>query len=314
MRSAHSLCIGLLVSCAWAFPARALVINPTFDSSITSLPNAASIQSAFTYAAGQYETRFSDPISINIIVSADPAFAGGESIITPDFYNDYAPVYNALAADAKSAADQTLMSHLTSTAPFGGIFAMTPAQEKALGLLPGDGSDSDGQIVFGTGIAYTFDPAHRAVPGEVDFIGVAEHEISEVMGRIADVNLDGFYTPLDLMRFSAPGQPNLDASAPGAYFSIDGGVTKLNTFFSYDGSGADLGDWTGLTRDAFNGFLDIGAVDDLSAVDLTEMDVLGYDPVPEPSSLLLLTCGSLLLIRRGRTGRSAQDWIQPSAA
>ena len=305
MRSAQSFCIGVLVIFASAFPARALVINPTFDSSIASLPNAAALESAFSYAAGQFESRFSDPISINVTVSADPTFAGGESILSPDMYSDYAPVYNALVADAKSAADQTLLSNLTSTAPFNGTFGITPAEEKALGLLPGDRPDSDGQIVFGTAIPYTFDPAHRAVTGEADFIGVAEHEISEVMGRIADVNLDAFYTPLDLMRFIAPGQPNLDPSAPGAYFSIDGGVTKLNTFYYYDGSGADLGDWIGLTPDAFNAFLDTGAQDDLSPADLTEMDVLGYDPVPEPAGLPLLACGLLLLARRRRAGRSA---------
>lgn len=308
MRSAQSFCIAVFVIFAFAFPARALVINPTFDSSITSLPNAASLESAFTYAAGQYESRFSDPMSINVTVSANPTLSGGESIVALDNY-DYAPVYNALVADAKSASDQTLLSNLSATAPFGGIFKMTPGEEKALGLLPGDRPDNDGQIVFGTEYPDTYDPAHRAVPGEADFIGVAEHEISEVMGRVADVNLAGFYEPLDLMRFSAPGQRSLDASAPGAYFSIDDGVTKLNTFSSWDGSGADLADWVGPLPDAFNAFVGTGVVNDLSPADLTEMDVLGYDPVPEPAGLPLLACSLLLLARRRRAGRSAQDVV-----
>ena len=52
-----------------------------------------------------------------------------------------------------------------------------------MGVLPNDLSN-DGTFTFGGGFSYTYDPNNRAVAGKFDFIGVAMHEISEIMGRI----------------------------------------------------------------------------------------------------------------------------------
>jgi hypothetical protein len=148
-------------------------------------------------------------------------------------------------------------------------------------------------------------------------MGVAQHEVSEILGRTAD--LGTFYSalePLDLFRYSAR---NTRALTPGngQYFSIDSGVTNLNTFNGL--ANGDLGDWAGYTIDAFNAASRPGVLLPISSADIIALDVIGYDvrrglatsgtspaggvvasspssqlePVPEPGSLALLTAALL---------------------
>ncbi len=66
-------------------------------------------------------------------------------------------------------------------------------------------------------LTYTFDPNNRGTGG-FDFIGVAEHELSEIMGRLPGLGNDfgltdgPLYMANDLFRYTAPGvlkpQPN----------------------------------------------------------------------------------------------------------
>jgi hypothetical protein len=73
------------------------------------------------------------------------------------------------------------------------------------------------------------------------------------MGRFADLgSFLGSLTPLDLFRYTGPGarQLTVPAGSPCGNFSVDGGVTNINSFNC--GNGGDLGDWSGLTVDSFN--------------------------------------------------------------
>ena len=113
--------------------------------------------------------------------------------------------------------------------------------------------------------------------GENDFIGAAEHEISEVMGRYGlgqNGRKSGRYSPIDFFRYTSPGALDL-APAYGAYFSIDGGTTAINTFNGPNGG--DLSDWSGATVDSYNTGTNLGNESAVSTGDINLMDVIGYD-------------------------------------
>src|SRR5207245_1188355 len=153
------------------------------------------------------------------------------------------------------------------------------AEAKAL-RLRADDFTIDGTFTFGGGFSYTYDPANRAVAGKFDFIGVAMHEFSEIMGHIPLMgeNLTGSpdYMLMDLFHYTGAGVRGLNNGA-GRFFSIDNGTTLLKAFNNAAANGGDLQDWASGTNDAFNAFSNSSVKNDLTSVDLRVMDVIGYD-------------------------------------
>ncbi len=263
--------------------AQALTFNLSFDASTNNAP--AGFSTAFNRAISFYETTFDDPITINLDVgwgevagqNITPGFLGESSAIQPGFFQ-FAGVKSALISDAKSAADLISIANMPATDPTNGTtFKLSRANSRALGFMPGNGAGLDGSVGFDSTAAFTFDPNNRAVAGKVDFIGIAEHEISEVMGRFGlgqNGAPSGRYSPLDFFRYSSPGTLDL-MPENGAYFAINGGTTVINTFNGT--GGGDLSDWAGPTPDSYNAFVNAGVELSISAGDITEMDVIGYD-------------------------------------
>src|SRR5205814_1811126 len=125
----------------------------------------------------------------------------------------------------------------------------------------------------------------------MDFIGVAMHEFSEIMGRIPLMgeNLSGSpdYMLMDLFHYTGAGLRGLNDGA-GRFFSIDNGTTLLKAFNFPNGNGSDPQDWASGTNDCFNAFSSSSVENDLTPVDLRVMDVIGYDfasgsPTPTPT-------------------------------
>jgi hypothetical protein len=180
----------------------------------------------------------------------------------------------------------------------GGSFVFASAEAKALGLIS-DNLNTDGIFTFSNSAPYTFDPNNRAVPGAFDWIGIAEHEVSEIMGRISilgsNFGAGNSYDPNDLFRFVAPGVRNLAFGGNGNYLSIDNGnsvVPPLN-----DNPGGDMADYSGANPgDPYNAFTGPGQAHALTQADVTNLEAIGYGPsqqqaTPEPATLTLLVIG-----------------------
>jgi hypothetical protein len=286
------------MACAVALsaPAFALTITPTFTANfVTDFgSNAAAAEAAWIAAAHVFTTNFSDNITVNITVNA----VAGTSVFgqSTTFLNSfsYSTLYSAVVNDVKTAADATATGpggSVTQTDPVSGTHTWwtSTAEAKALGLIPNN-TNTDGTTTFGAGNPFTFSGPITA--GTADFQGVAAHEISEVLGRLGLCGgtigtATNSHSLIDLFSYSGAGTRVL-GNGGGANFSIDNGTTLLKSYNNASSNGLDCRDWAPGTNDAFNQFANSGVTNPVSGVDLQEMDVIGYDRVPEPSTAILL--------------------------
>jgi hypothetical protein len=210
-------------------PAQAASFNLTFDASTAAAP--AAFFTAFNHEILLFQVLFLDPITINLHVgwgdiAGGPIAPGnlGQSL-TNQRVATYAALKAALTADAKTAADATAIATLPSSDPTPGTnFVMSNAEAKALGLFDPIAPGIDGWVGFDKNATFTFDPNNREVAGAYDFLGLADHEITEVMGRYGfGQNGSGARdSPIDLFRYFSPGVRDLSAAFGAAnYFSID---------------------------------------------------------------------------------------------
>lgn len=262
-----------------------MTINITWDASTASAP--ASFKAAVMAAVQYYESQFTNPITINIDVGygevANQSLGSGalgESVSYISSYS-YSQLRSALIAKATANGDTSAVASLSATNPASGTFYVTTAEAKALGLTTAT-TNLDGYVGFSSGLPFNYNLTNTAVAGQYGFLGVVEHEISEVMGRISMLNSASSYSAMDLFRYSAPGAPSLTGSK-SAYFSVNGGVTNLDNF--NNNPSGDYGDWAASAgNDAYLAFTSSGTVDTVSPADLQLMEVLGYTPASSTSA------------------------------
>ncbi len=289
-----------------------MTIDFNFDGTIATNfgSNAAAFEAAFASAAAVYTSNFSDNIHVNINVTSVTGTGTLGASNTSIGSLSWSNLRNYFANDAKTANDLTAIGaggSMTVADPSNGAdtWWVTRAQEKALGII-GDDLSTDGTITIGSGFNYTYNDSGGVTSGTIDLQGVADHEISEIMGRIglsgSSVNGNPSLTLLDAFSFTGANSRGMGNGA-GNYFSINTGTTLLKAYNNQAGLGGDSRDWASGTNDSFNAFSSSGVVNPVTAMDLKELDVLGYDLVvttPEPATGWLLIAGPALLFLRRR--------------
>jgi len=189
--------------------------------------------------------------------------------------------------------------------------AATTANLKALGFSLSNPSAADASITFNSSFAFDFDPTNGISSGQVDFVGVAIHEIGHALGFVSGVDTYDAYTSptaaasgtnkagtldpyaigsvLDLYRYSAAGTLDWSTSSTAKYLSVNGGTSAYNgnAYFSLgatNGDGYQASHWrkpTGSTCTGLVGVMNPYACNSTMAVvttdDLAAMDVIGWN-------------------------------------
>ena len=252
-----------------------LVINIVFDASCANAP--AGFEAGVEAVVSYFESHFSNPITITIDVGYGEvdgqslgvgALAESETVLTSV---SYSALEAALVANADAIGDTAAAANIPATSPVSGNWWLSTAEAEALGLS-NVGGNPDGYVGFSSSVSFSYNDSNGVPLGQYDFFGVVAHEISEVMGRqmMDGENFQGgtSYEPLDLFHYSAAGVRDFSGTTAG-YFSPDGGTTNLGNF-NTNPSG-DFGDWVASVGKS-------GVVDPVTANDLAEMNLLGWDP------------------------------------
>jgi hypothetical protein len=325
------LLLGVAVSLISVSPVHAnIVINPFFETSITSDPSAAAIEATINSAVAFYESTISTNISVGIAFGSITSGLG-ESIsyiATNVPYNTFITALHA--ASSGDATDTTALAAnpISSTNPVNGgsIIAMKAANYAAIGFaLPpladpcpggtGGGSGFDGCILVNTSI--TNPPS-----SPYSLLGTVEHEIDEVLGLGSGLRSGTVGTPApeDLFRYTAGGSRSYGlnsqatvscAGASAAYFSLNGSTDLAQ--FNNCNNGGDYGDWLSPSSppQVQDAFASPGATPSLNrnSPEVVALDAIGYNlvPVPEPSSFVLFGCVAALAVvmakRRAKAAR-----------
>jgi hypothetical protein len=333
-----SLLLAGAASLALSGPANAtLTIDPTFDSSITSLPGAAAVEGAINSAIGAVEGAITSPHNITVSIDFQNMSSGLGESSTAVGELTYYQYYNAFTAVATQPNQLAALASL-GTAPTsnsspnpvnGSAFVqVTSAEARNLGFSASP-SGFDSTIGLNTSITYPPQPNNGSTYG---LQAVANHEIDEALGiggdgSTIDSNLFGNNAvgDLDLYRYSAPGTrsySDVQTTSPFSYFSINGGTTVLSYFNQT--AGADYGDWlsnpipTGFSPQVQDAFGEPGTNPALGTNEITAFNAIGYDvlsPVPAPligfRLPVFLAVGGLLfgakLLERSRWGAGLFD-------
>jgi CARDB len=239
-----------------------ITFNLLFDAAAMAAPQ--SFRDGIQQAATLLTTAISDKITVNIKI--DFSGTGGGAAAGPD--NGLYESYSSVRADLinSATAGDTTFNALPSGSSIQGQtnVAVWNAELKLWGILgANDTTTDDGSATFATDISSGL------------LVGVALHEITHAMGRVP-------YGPapdiFDLFRFTSPGARMFDGgnTASAAYFSVDGGSTKLADF----GQSSDPSDFlnSGVqgAADPFNEYYGGGTIQGLTTPDKQQLDALGF--------------------------------------
>ena len=289
---------------------RTLVINPVFDSTITSHPNAPAITNTIKSAIQLFEKYIADAICVTILFTntTDPTAFGGSDSAGDDL--PYSRYLADLQANPHKSANDIKGLTTMPPGPSTGInndateVWLTAANLAAIGesqmassLITQNGG-LNGQIEFNLSYFNYSRPGQNST--RYDLQSVAEHEIGEVLGIGGSGSELGWTDvgPLDFYRYSAPNKRSFTfRSSAIAYFSIDGSKTNVN--FNQAGSDTDYGDWGdgispadgqgNMPPQVQDAFIAPDDMPDLGVNELLALDLIGYTLRVTTPSLMNVT-------------------------
>jgi serralysin len=261
-----------------------LTVNLIFDAAAVAAP--ASFRAGIEQAAAMLSAAISDKITLNFNI--DYSGTGGGAAAGPD--NGQWVSYSTVRADLVNNAStgDTTFNALPAGSTIQGqsSVAVWNAQLKLWGLLgSNDSTTDDGSATFATDINPSL------------LVGVALHELTHAMGRVP-------YGPqpdiFDFYRYTSAGvrlfSNNIPASA--AYFSLNGGTTKLADY----GQNSDPSDFlnSGMQgpNDPFNEFYASSTLQQLTTIDLEQLDALGFH-LTSNTTTVIEAFGSTSLVQVG---------------
>ena len=270
---------GALALVMAASPVHALVIDPTFDATITSSPNAANIEGSINAAISAIDNLYINAITVPVDFTYKPGAAGNLLSTFQNFPDmSYSSYVTALTADSLAHPLNTVLPTALANLSKGNDAngAKDLAVSSALYAMltntaaPTVGSGSAPVVNINSNVTnwgYT-----QPVSGVFDLTGGLEHELDEVLGAGGagstlnsvgttctnpsnkNYNPNGYFCnkvgPLDLYRYSASGTPVFDATSannPNSYLSVDGGNTNI-VYFNQN-QGGDMADFAGNLAD-----------------------------------------------------------------
>ena len=250
----------VLVSSATGFS-----INLKYDAAALAAP--ASFRAGIQQAANILAATITDHITVNINI--DYSGTGGGAAAGPDrLFNNIS--YSTVRADLINGASpgDTTFNALPNAPSIQGqlITHVFYAQAKLpeFGLLSAnDTTTDDASAFFATDINSNL------------LVGVALHELTHALGRVPDGSTPDIF---DLFRFTSPGTRLFlgNATAPPAYFSVDGGNTKIADYGQTSDASDFLNSGVQGPNDPFNEFYSFNTLQQLTAADLKQLDALGF--------------------------------------
>jgi hypothetical protein len=340
MQHVRSIMIGMAAAITLAGPARALTIQPTFDSSLTGYVNGLAYEAAINTAVSTIDGLYGNPGTVNVLFEYNSGVLGmTQSAVTLVPYGTYTAQLGAIsAANPANTALSTAVAHFGAGNIGSWVASTTALLRVGLGFT-GAGTtpcfDVTGSFVSGCNATYdsiislgnmsmlSYGPGLNS-----QAVAVVEHEINEVLGgggpgSTIGRNFSGYVSgvvlgPTDLYRYQSATSdcaglthtPSLTtSSSAAACYSVDGGNTAL-VQMNQTGGGSDYGDFRTTApqiQDAF--YSGTSAVYSPASPEFTMMQSIGYNaPVvtitaaPEPSTLALLfsALGSLAWVHRRR--------------
>lgn len=210
----------------------------------SGLSSNTAAMAAFERAVSQWESRISDPITVNINANmqsfGSSTIIGQSSAVT--LYDDYDEIRNAIAA---AESDDQIVSYTpTATGASGfsaylptgfslsGYISATKANLKAMGFtgLDSQFGVTDATITLNTDFNFDFDNSDGVTAGYMDFETVVAHEIGHALGFVSSVDTVDAYlnasqttsvhvAPLDLFRFDNDGADDPSTESEFATFA-----------------------------------------------------------------------------------------------